>query len=85
MEYNAWRQPPGPALVVPKGFDRVPDFDPRTGEHLWTIVNMYRWNPGTESPILDMENLLTVQGPGCFYCEQVYTPQAAKRRCKGKP
>lgn len=84
MEHNAWQQAPGPVLVVPQGFDRVPDFDPRTGAHLWTVVSMFRWNPGTESPMLDMENLLTIQGPGCFYCGQPYTAHIAKRRCRGK-
>lgn len=70
--------------------DRVPDFDPRTGEHLWTIVTMYRIDPTkmsdpTHTPLLDNETLLTVAGPVCFYCEQAYTPRLLRRRCKGRP
>lgn len=73
-------------------FDRIPDYDPRTGDHLWVVTTAYRvvpeqWHSGdpTVTPMLDMENLLSVAGPGCFYCEQVYTPLLATRRCKGEP
>lgn len=72
--------------------DRVPDYDPRSGDHLWIVTTAYQVDPEhwrspdpTVTPMLDHENLLSVAGPGCFYCEQVYTPQLAKRRCKGEP
>lgn len=70
--------------------DRIPPFDPRTGDHLWTVVTAYRVEPAgfadpTATPMLDRENLLSVAGPGCFYCEQPYTPLLASRRCKGEP
>lgn len=69
---------------VPGDVDRVPPFDPRTGDHLWIITTMYRWGgPDIEQPTLDAENLLLVVGPGCYYCEQVWTPLLATRRCKG--
>jgi hypothetical protein len=65
-------------------FDRVPDYDPRKGDHLWTINTMYRWGgPDVEQPTLDMENLLVIAGPGCFYCEKLYSPLLARRRCPG--
>lgn len=68
--------------------DRVPEFDPRTGEHLWIVGTTYRVNPAewfdpTHTPMLDRENLLLVSPPGCWHCEQIYTPQLAKRRCRG--
>lgn len=67
--------------------DRIPKFDPRKGDHLWTMVCMYKVDPkkfkeGVEG-ILDHESLLTIAGPGCFYCEESYTPLLATRRCKG--
>lgn len=72
-------------VEVPGGVNKVPDFDPQSGDHLWIIMAMYRWNPGTESPMLDTENLLLIPSPGCFYCEEPYTPRLAQRRCKGEP
>lgn len=72
--------------------DRIPDYDPRTGNHLWIVTSVYQVDPQqwrsddpTVTPMLDHENLLSVAGPGCFYCEQVYTPLLATRRCKGEP
>jgi hypothetical protein len=75
---------------IPGAIDRIPDFDPRTGDHLWSVATMYRVQPATwldkaVTPHLDMENLLTVQGPFCFYCEQPYSQRLATRRCKGRP
>lgn len=70
--------------------DRVPEFDPRSGDHLWVVLTMYRIDPSgfadaSRTPMLDTENLLTVQGPGCYFCEEPYTPRLASRRCKGEP
>lgn len=67
-------------------FDRVPPFDPRAGDHLWTIATLYRWGgPDVETPMLDSETLLQIVGPGCYYCEMSYTPLVATRRCPGRP
>lgn len=69
---------------VPNGVDRIPEYDPRSGDHLWIILTMYRWGgPAVELPVLDTENLLSVQGPGCYYCEQPYSQRIYKRRCPG--
>lgn len=65
--------------------NRVPDYDPRSGDHLWSWALLYRATPGVEKPMLDLENLLLLTGPGCYYCEEVYTPRLASRRCKGEP
>jgi hypothetical protein len=77
-------------IETPAEFDRIPPFDPRTGDHLWIIITTYKANPGqwddpTHTPMLDRENLICVSGPGCFYCEQPYSTLLASRRCKGKP
>lgn len=69
--------------------DRIPEFDPRTGDHLWIMATTYRCFPEKmekgEQLIMDTENLLLVVGPGCFYCEQDYSKNLASRRCKGHP
>lgn len=67
-------------------YDRVPEFDPRTGQHLWTMNAAYRWGgPSVETHMLDLENLILLVGPGCCHCEQTYSPATALRRCKGRP
>lgn len=85
--------------IVPTGqtirvdpVDRIPDYDPRTGNHLWIVTTAHQVDPAqwrsndlTVTPMLDHENLLSVAGPGCFHCEQHYTPLLATRRCKGEP
>lgn len=67
--------------------DRIPDYDPRTGDHLWTMITIYRINPanlnGNGPGLLDRENLLSIQGPGCYYCELPYSELLDKRRCRG--
>ncbi|MET0701675.1 MAG: hypothetical protein ABWY93_18650 [Mycobacterium sp.] len=83
MTEYAW-QPAGHHQRVHGNIDRIPDFDPRSGDHLWTIATMYRWGgPTVETPTLDTENLLLLAGPGCYYCEQPYHESIARRRCKG--
>jgi hypothetical protein len=60
--------------------------NPVPGEHMWTIVGMWRLaNPAAERFVLDLENLLTIEGPGCFVCEQPYTAGLAAARCPGEP
>lgn len=67
--------------------------DPGPGKHLWTLLTMHRVSddmiqrlnrgatPGPE--LLDHESLLTIEGPGCFKCEQTYSPMLARRKCTG--
>jgi len=55
-----------------------------SGEHLWCLYGMWRVkDPTAEQFDLDIENLLTIEGPGCFICEQPYTPELAARPCTG--
>lgn len=63
----------------------------KPGEHLWTMVAVWRivdpasaFDPAQEK-YLDTENLLSLDGPGCFVCEEPYTPERAARPCPGDP
>lgn len=57
--------------------------DPGQGKHLWTVVGCWSVQPGKTGYNLDIENLLTIEGPGCFKCEQPYTSELAAEPCKG--
>jgi len=61
--------------------------DPGEGIHLWMIFSCFRVDPTKVlygSPYeLTNENLITIEGPGCFKCEEVYSPERAGRRCTG--
>ncbi|MGW9437965.1 hypothetical protein [Streptomyces sp. NPDC055607] len=67
--------------------------DPGKGEHLWTLITMYRVSDNAirrlnrgEDPgpaLLDHENLLTLEGPGCFKCGEPYSRYLAHRKCTG--
>lgn len=77
--------------VASGAIDRIPPFDPRSGDHLWVTAACWRVDPdrwmSTEAgpTFLDTENLLYVGGLGCYYCEKVYSPSLKHRRCKGSP
>jgi len=64
---------------------------PRPGEHLWIMIGMWRitdparTKAAGERVLLDGENLLTVEGPGCFVCEQSWSPEVEAKRCPGDP
>ncbi len=54
------------------------------GEHMWILVGMWKVDPEERGRVhLDLENLLTIEGPGCFKCEQPWSPELAKTRCPG--
>jgi len=79
----------GFTVEAPPEVDRIPPFDPRSGDHIWLIITAYRvdparWTPG-HSPHLDTENLVSIVGPGCYYCERPYSERLARRRCPGEP
>lgn len=76
----------GDKQLIPQGWDKLPDFEPATGDHLWSIGTLYRWGgPHVEQPTLDAENLLAISSPGCYFCEQMYTERLAGQRCPGQP
>ena len=53
------------------------------GEHLWVVVSMYRVTPNRERYDLDTENLLNIEGPGCYWCEQPWSEPLATAPCRG--
>lgn len=58
---------------------------PPRGEHLWMMMAMFRIaDPKAERFHLDFENLLTIEGPGCYVCEQTLR-EAGGRPCPGDP
>lgn len=59
----------------------------RPGEHLWTALAVWQIDPREwlgGRVILDTENLLSVQGVGCFKCEQRFSNRLARQPCRGK-
>lgn len=62
----------------------------RPGEHLWVMVAAWIiGDPGSARDpdvlkLMDRENLVQFQGPGCFKCERPYSGKMAKRRCLGQ-
>lgn len=90
--HREWVPGPSQQIDSPSEIDRIPEYDPRSGDHCWLVITSYRVDPEkftspdpTVMPILDHETLVSVTGPGCYYCEQLYSSRLAKRRCKGKP
>lgn len=55
------------------------------GRHLWCFFGVWQVaNPAASHQNFDMENLLTVEGPGCFWCEQPWKPTIGAH-CPGEP
>lgn len=58
---------------------------PPPGEHLWTLLGVWRiTDPTADHVDLDIENLLSIEGPGCFVCERPYAVAVAGP-CPGEP
>lgn len=57
--------------------------------HVWALFAMFRCaRPDRyteEEQTMDTENLLQVSGPGCYRCEQMYSPDVAALPCPGDP
>lgn len=64
--------------------DDVPE-----GVHVWVMFAAFRCahpeRAHLEQQHMDAESLVTVGGPGCYRCEQLYTPGAERTRCPGEP
>lgn len=55
------------------------------GRHLWIFTGAWVvQNPARTEQVFDMENLLTVSGPGCWHCEQTWKPTIGAK-CPGDP
>jgi hypothetical protein len=60
----------------------VDDFD---GRHMWVVAAVWRvTNPAATNKDLDLENLLTLEGPGCWFCQQKWKPTIGSK-CPGEP
>jgi hypothetical protein len=59
----------------------------RTGTHLWFVGVLHEVDPSNwgATPRLDESNIISVNGPGCYICEEPYSERAAHRRCPGEP
>jgi len=57
----------------------------KPGEHLWNLVAMFRVAApaGGDRFNLDLENLITIEGPGCYWCEQMWSREVAAAPCRG--
>lgn len=69
---------------------RLPEWDPRTGDHFWSVITTYRVNPRQWAdpnalPVLDHESLINITPVFCLHCEQTYTERLGNRRCTGEP
>lgn len=77
----------GISQEAPGGFHRIPEYDRRTRDHYWVMSAAWKVDPikakSGDDNYLDMENLVTLQGPGCYYCGLAWTPHLARRRCAG--
>lgn len=71
------------AAAVP--VDQMPDKVP--GEHLWVAMGAFRVEPGEDAHRYELSagNVLSVQGPGCFWCERLWGPATAAAPCPGHP
>lgn len=53
------------------------------GRHLWIYLSMFRCaRPGASRVDLDMENLLSIEGPCCYWCEEAYSDELVLMRCR---
>lgn len=80
----------GPVVPVPDDLNERMTA-PLPGVHMWVMTGAWRiMNPATAFDVgvakyLDLENLLTIGGPGCWVCEQIWTPELNDTVCPGDP
>lgn len=64
------------------------------GRHSWIVTAMHQLSDrsaaeavlgGGGPTYMDSENLVGIQGPWCYVCEQPWSPQLAVTRCPGEP
>jgi len=61
------------------------DLPEHNGRHTWVVTGLWRVdNPARANHQLDMENLISIDGPGCLHCEQVWQPTIGSK-CPGEP
>jgi hypothetical protein len=58
--------------------------DPVPGQHMWVTLAMHRIaDPRATRFYADLENLLTIEGPMCYWCEQPATDEVLASPCPG--
>lgn len=61
----------------------LPEFK---GEHCWVVAGVWSVQPRAGGEyLLDTENLISLDGPGCFHCEEYWSPEIAAKPCPGTP
>lgn len=80
-------------LIVAEGGPRVEakqkfhgDPPPQVpGKHEWIMIASFRTaDPISTQFLLDLENLISINGPGCLWCEEPYSALLAARWCDAK-
>lgn len=65
-------------------YDTIPAWDPITKAHFWIIIAAYRFSGKPNVPtILDNTTVVQANGPGCYYCELVWSPGRTELLCPG--
>jgi len=56
-------------------FDELLAIAEHRQQHFWLVVSAFHVTiPDQPCISMDTENLMTIEGPGCYICEQVYEP-----------
>ncbi len=64
---------------------RRPVFDKEKREHFWVATSVYAINIKSEGMVLlDSENYVMTEGPGCFFCCVQYAQGMEETLCKGE-
>jgi hypothetical protein len=89
----AYQLHPNPVTEKVYRGDRLDPSAP--GEHVWIIsavftttaeaIERQQEDPANEMILMDREALALVAGPGCWVCEEPYTPELAAKPCPGDP
>ena len=83
MSKVAMRLEVGPKIQAKTKYNgEIPEY---AGEHMWVMVSLYQVTPNNERYDMDMENLMTIEGPGCYYCERSWTEEVAASPCRYVP
>lgn len=54
-----------------------------TGRHLWVFLGMWQVaNPAARAQTFDNENMISVEGPACLWCEQEWRADIGAH-CRG--
>jgi hypothetical protein len=85
---SVW-QGTGEVFNTPPTLHRIPEYDPKLRQHFWIIPVAYAVDPRSwkegDSPMLNANNICSIPGAGCYYCERVYTHVEGLKSCRGEP